>query len=260
MIVVVSVITILVLLSIYVVVITYNIQFSPIGIFNWNPPPKENGIPMILPYPDAVVVNLPGTDFVVTLTMEYNGTLAENTLIQIVNASCVGFTDEALKISVGFSESIATKDKSAVSSGAGIIGWSGTWCVSFSQEAQHNNVTVDIHLLPPKEMNEIYFPVAGDYSPIILVTKDGNTTQYTYNQIKVHVLPASEIEAENTSRLNLGLTWALLGFSYVGGIIGVYELMGKQENKAQSTRGTAKEGATPHEVDSSRQIIRIRNE
>ena len=226
-----SVIIILALLTIYVVVITDNIPFSA---FNWNQPPKENSIPMILPYPDNTVVTLPGTNFVATFTLQYNGTLAENTPIQIVNASCVAFTDHGFDISVGFSESFLTTEKSILSSGAGLIGWSGSWCVSFSQKSSESNATVDIHQVLPEKVNEIYFPVSGDYSPTILVTEGGNTTQYTYNEIKVNVLPASTVEAENTNKLNLGLTWALLGFSYIGGIISAYQLMGKQEKKAHS--------------------------
>lgn len=225
-----SVIFTIAMLSIYVVVITFGITF-PV----WNEPPKENVLPITLPYPDTLTISMPnGTDFVVTFTMRCLGVRAENTPIQIVNASCVGITPESLRISVGFSESILTKRKNVVSSGAGIIGWSGTWALSFSQEAIESNASAIIRLISPEEMNEIYFPVAGDYSPIMLVNKGGSTTQHTYDQIKVHVQPESEVESANVSRLSLGLTWAFLGFSYIGVILAVYELVLKQENKNQT--------------------------
>ncbi len=237
----VAIIAILIPLFLYIVVITQDIPVScPISIFNWNPSPEENTIPIILPYPDATTVSLPGTNFGVTFMLDYKGTLGENTPIQIVNASCISYLpDTSLKVSVGFSQAINMEDKHIVTSGAGIIGWGGAWCVTFedSNVPQNfsDNVVVDIHLISPKEEKEIYFPVAGDYSPIILVSRQGqDTVQYTYSQVKVHVLPASEVEAERISRLNLGLTFAFLGFAMIGGILGVYELIGKQEKSAQT--------------------------
>lgn len=224
-----SVVFTVVMLSIYVSVITFDAPF-PI----WNPSPKENVTPIILPYPDTVVVSMPGTDFVVKFTIKYSGILAENTPIQIVNASYLGISPEAIKISIGFPESILTRNKDIASAGdAGIIGWAGTWALSFDIAKVETNATTFVRVMPPKEMNEIYFPVAGDYSPIILVNKNGNSIQYTYEQIKVRVQSQSEVESANVSRLSLGLTWAFLGFSYIGVIVAVYELVLKEENKNQ---------------------------
>ena len=72
--------------------------------------------------------------------------------------------------------------------------------------------------------DEMYFPVAGDYSPTIFIQFfNGTGIQYTYNEIKVHVLSASEVEAVNTNKLNLAVTYVLLFSSYIQGLVIVRE-------------------------------------
>jgi hypothetical protein len=60
------------------------------------------------------------------------------------------------------------------------------------------------------------FPVSGDYSPsIILEFDNGSVEGYTYNEIKLHVPPASEIRTHALNQISGIVAIALLIFSFI---------------------------------------------
>lgn len=239
---IVGILLFLAVTTLYVIVITQNIPFP---YFNWNPSPKLGVIPFGLSYPDIPGVEIPGTYLVASFLLTYNGTMAENVPIQVVNATSVIFTDDYAdlwNVQVGFQQAIPWNFKKAFEqSGLYIGGLSG---VLFSR----NIVNPNSSTLFPLSEDEIYFPVAGDYSPTIHIHfYNGTSSLYTYNEMKVHVLATSEVEAENTNRLNVALTFALLAFSYIEGLVMIRELWANRERKNQSIANNTMTSPKTHE-------------
>jgi hypothetical protein len=225
----------LLFITAYVVVITRNLTVSSsCWLFDWNPPPAEHQIPLALAYPETFIMSFPnGTLLMADMILTFNGELTENTLVHVENASCQLPPGQGMYLTgvvVGFEGAFLPNETSYIQQG---YTWGGgTACVAFSSTQPilpnaWTNLTVFWE-------NNVTFPVAGDYSPSISMSFDNGTLlQYTYTQIKVHVLSTSEVNAENTNRLNLGLTIALLGFSFIEGFMVIYELLKKEEPKTQ---------------------------
>jgi len=247
---IVAVMTILVIyifLTSFVVIIIENIP-NPI----LNPPPSPNLIPIGISYPDRPGITIPGTDLFVSFILTFNGSIAENTPIQVTNAYCQILSKKVANVwtvQVGFQQALPWAFKESFEEGGTYI--SGLSGVSFTRHFQDINDTV---LWP--SMDVFYFPVAGDFSPAISITYDNGTeVLYTYDQIKVHVLSASEVEVMNINRLNLGLSYVLLFFTYVEGIVIIRELFKTQEPEvtAIETRPKGKEKA-PRKVKKTKKL------
>lgn len=228
---IVGIIAILGLITSYIYVITTNIPVSsPYWPFNWNPPPSTKEIPLALAYPETFIISGPnGTLLIADMLLTFNGELAENTLVQVTNASCQ-LAPDAIHIdsvTVGFQG--AFLPNMAASIRQGFTWGGGTPCAVFDRnQTSLPNTWSYLNIFWE---NNITFPVAGDYPPSIFITFDNGSLpiQYTYSQIRVHVLSASEVNAENTNRLNLSLTFAILAFSYIEGLWVIRELLKKQE-------------------------------
>jgi hypothetical protein len=183
-------------------------------------------------------MGFPNVTLMADMLLTFNGELAENTLVQIENASCQvspqgqGQGAHVTVAVFGFQESFPPNITSAIEQGKSWGG--GVACVIFNRTQQSSPYTWSY--LDVIFENEVIFPVAGDYSPSVFIMFDDGSSpvQYTYSQIKVHVLSASEVSAANTNRLNLGLTIAILGFSFIEGFMIIYELLKKEETKTQS--------------------------
>jgi hypothetical protein len=220
----------------YVFVISQNIPFSsPIALFNWNPPPKENIIPIFLSYPETINIYLGGNTpyFSVVFALEYNGSLAENTLIKIVNASCICTDNKNIDISVTFPEAVDSTLKHAFSSGSALIGSTNVRIVTF-HNAMIGNSTGDTYVrqIFPSSQSDFYFPVSGDYSPTIQISiQNEPDIIYTFSQVRVHVLSTSEADNVKIGKINLGLSYALFGLSIIGGVWLLYELLKNEEEK-----------------------------
>lgn len=99
---------------------------------------------------------------------------------------------------------------------------------------------VNYHMIYPTSQEEIYFPVAGDYSPIILLSESGiaeyDPISYRYDQIRIYVASETEVESLNIDEVNLRFTIAVFVFSWIGYIVLVYELwnnVGKKKDEYQ---------------------------
>lgn len=221
----------LVIIATYSAVIIGNIPVSSsIPLFNWNPPPSKNEIPLALAYPETFVMSFPnGTLVMADMLLTFNGELAENTLVQVENASSqIPPLGHVSSIAVGFEEAFLPNQTTSIQQG---YTWGGgAVCAVFSRTQPSPPVWSNLTVYWE---NNVTFPVAGDYSPSVFITFDDGSSpvQYTYSQIKVHVISASEVNAQNMSRLTFALTIALLGFSFIEGFMVIYEILSKEETK-----------------------------
>lgn len=216
-------------ITFYVVITTNSIPFPIL-----NPQPRFNPIPIQIFYPDKAGLAVNEAGLIALFTMNFNETIAENTPIQIANAvGQIHSSSDYLNVSdveIGFKQAIPWYYKDTLQQGSLYFSpfLTGVHFVHFSESREDVNLTI-------MSQDEMYFPVAGDYSPTIFIQFfNGTNIQYTYSEIKVHVLSASEVEAEKTSKLNLAVTYVLLFFSYIQGIVIILELFKSQEKPAIS--------------------------
>jgi hypothetical protein len=78
---------------------------------------------------------------------------------------------------------------------------------------EHNS---SIKILAEWWNREFYFPVAGDYSPtIVIFFKDMTMKEHTYNDLKLRVLSESEIQTQALNHINALIMIILLIFGYI---------------------------------------------
>ncbi len=239
-------------ITLYVVIVTNRIPFP-----YFNPRPRFNPIPIQIFYPDMVGLGVSRTGLIALFVLDFNETIAENTPIQIANATGqILAGSEYLNVSdveIGFKQAIPWNHKDTLQQGRLYFSpfLTGLHFIHFFNDRENVNLTI-------MAQDEMYFPVAGDYSPTIFIQFfNGTSIQYTYNEIKVHVLSASEIEAVNTNRLNLAVTYVLLFFSYIQGfviVLGIFKfqekpnIVGKPEaNKDTSSKSEIERMSKPDE-------------
>ena len=238
----VSVVVLLIFTSAYIVVITQNIPFSSsIALFNWNPPESEKDIPMILSFPESTTIIISDINdsrasvCTIKFLLKYNGTLTENTPIEVVNASCINYLPTKIAVDVGFPQAIACEYKTWIGNKNDLlVQWSGTDILSFEDNRALHEGDVELDNIDPSNQVSFYFPVSGDYSPIITIYEKGLSSNetpimFSFDQIKIHVALQSEIDQMRISKINLGLTVALFGFSYIGGFALIYDLLKKEK-------------------------------
>ena len=214
---------------------------SPIVL---KPTPETKHMPIVISYPDSMFRPFYGENAsicTVKFLLEYNGTLAENTHVKIVNSTCTSYVPYNLTVSVGIPQAIRYDLKDTIGNNETMVmDWGGTSILTF-----RDNYTpvdslfkpvADYHLIYPSLQEEIYFPVAGDYSPIILLSETGiaeyDPISYRYDQIRIHVASETEVESLNIDEVNLRFTIAVFVFSWIGYFVMVFELIGKvRKNK-----------------------------
>jgi hypothetical protein len=202
-------------------------------------PDSERTIPIVLSYPETPDVNLGFSGnqsyFSIVFQLSTQGYLAENVQIQIVNASCLSYIHKNMTVGVIFPNAVDYRLKQALSSGSGIMGNNQIHFLIFRDntvKTQNENIVTDIHLVEPSEISEIYFPVSGDYSPTVRIFIEGQPEiVYAFNQIKVHVLSASELEGIKIGRANNGLSYALFWLTILGTVWLLRDLFKKKERK-----------------------------
>ena len=199
-------------------------------------PDSEQSIPIILSYPEIPTVTIGSGNqsyFSIVFLLSTQGYLAENVPIQIVNASCVSYLPKNIIVKVIFPNAVNYELRQFLSSGVAIIGNNQREFLRFEDTSityEHPNVTSFVHFVPPANMSEIYFPVSGDYSPTVRITVESQPEIiYTFDQIKVHVVSASELEGARLGRINLWLSYAFFGLSIFGIVWLLFELFEKKE-------------------------------
>jgi hypothetical protein len=93
------------------------------------------------------------------------------------------------------------------------------------QQTNHSEAFINYYTQKLETENKFYFSVAGDYSPTLMIWFYNDTTvQYTYNDIKLHVASATEVQSLKMENINVVIAVALLVFAFVEGISVVNEL------------------------------------
>ena len=183
-----------------------------------------------------------------TMYLEADSIISENTRI-FANRSSGGYIypnneSKIGEVYFGFSSALPHKLSSgksginySVPTGVWLINWDGQNLTSreaLSEESYTDfNFTEDFieyQRAQFRKENEFYFPVAGDYSPTILIWFYNDTTiQYTYNDIKVHVASATEVQSQKLDRINTAITITLFALALVEGISVVNDLTKRKE-------------------------------
>lgn len=212
----------------------------------WKPSLETRHMPIVISYPDSMFRPFYGENAsicTVKFLLEYNGTLAENTHVKIINSTCTSYVPYNLTVSVGIPQAIRYDLKETIGNNETMVmDWGGTSILTFRDSYipvdSPFKPVADYHLIYPSIQEEIYFPVAGDYSPMILLSESGiseyNPISYRYDQIKIHVASETEVESLNIDKVNLGFTVALFVFSWIGYFVLVYELVGKVFKKKEN--------------------------
>ena len=160
--------------------------------------PQEKSIPIVISYLDSMFMPMYGDNMTVCTVkflLKFNGTLSEETPIEITNATCMSYVPYNITIQIGFPQAIDYDLKNTLKNNStAIIGWGGTTVLTFRDSYIETNSRLkpiaDFHIIYPIYHNKIYFPVSGDYAPIIELTTqehEQNPTIYRYDKIKVHV-------------------------------------------------------------------------
>jgi hypothetical protein len=72
--------------------------------------------------------------------------------------------------------------------------------------------------LKPVYSSKFNFSVSGDYSPSIIVSfNNSSRVEYIFNEIKLHVIPTSELQTQGLNQINIIVAIALLAFSFFEG-------------------------------------------
>lgn len=94
-----------------------------------------------------------------------------------------------------------------------------------------SGITLDMILCG--QSTSIVWPSAGAYSPILSVgfTKGRSPQNETVNMYSVPVLPSSFVQTEQSNRINIAFSVALVSFGFMEGINIVYEWTEKQHSR-----------------------------
>jgi hypothetical protein len=193
-----------------------------------NPFPESHKIVFGLNYPDipnnSPIINETEIGIQVLLKFTYTGVLSENNPIKIGDSACEILSKtykDVDTVQVGFPEAIPWQFREYLQNG---LGYTVTvWGASF----QNYNNSVVLYQLGKED---VYFPVSGEYSPVIVIKFNNGTAPiiHTYDMIKVHVLSETDVNAQSMNRINIALTIALLVFSYIEGFSTIGKLWKKR--------------------------------
>jgi hypothetical protein len=221
--------------SAYVAIISLDIHTD---FLNWNPAPTKHVIPILIGYPNMpdVIQGRNASYCSIVFTLEYTGTLAENTPVHIVNASCVSYLNQNLTVYVTFPQAIDYEFRGLIYS-PWVVGAPTKLLMFFDRVYDNSSLFYDSEFAyfhnVEHSMNTatMYFTTAGDYSPTIeIIVDDQPSILYTYSEIKVHVLSFAEAENEKYAKINLELTYALFALSIASSFWLLYELIKKEKN------------------------------
>lgn len=143
-----------------------------------------------------------------------NGTIAENTPIELTNFTGHVYTanNNGIEfIGIGFFHTNLNEGHTYnINTGAGPV----LMPVGIQSTVQPCNSTL-ADIIVWHQQPAFSFPVGGDYSPTITITTKNETTQHTYDEIKIHVATKSELQTQELNRINSFITIALLIFGNI---------------------------------------------
>jgi|GEM_PF-6147711 len=208
-------------------------------------PSNKSVVPIAIAYPDISNGQLQSEWLQISFNLETetNSLLAEGVNLTITNLAARVLINDYSNVTspwyitdvwIGFQYAQPWSDWAIVMNVSGQFQWNyytaldGDWLVynpngtiwlsSGTYPLGTYPLTVFMH-------NTFHFPASGDYSPSILIDLANNTIlSYTYNQVKVHIISASEIQTQKLERIGAAVTVALLVFAFIEGIVTVKDL------------------------------------
>ena len=241
--------SIMIFLLLLTAALTINALTTPITDFT-----KPVFLPMSLNYPSystvGLVIGQPNDSMHIDLSLYANHTIAEETPVLLTAYGSIGSVlarnisqlelgrAEIFAVKVGFEGAFQVVGNSLLESyGPPLAGTlmlvnssipCGTSSISYGPTTLCGLPTV------------ITWPVEGDYNPVIsIMFKNGSSIDQPYPDYKVHVTSSQVIQSENlnerNTQINIGLSTALLLFSFISALKLVSEIL-KPETKENSQR------------------------
>lgn len=193
----------------YVAAVTWDWYWFP-----GNPAPLSASfiIPMMIP-PAITNSTFPRPDLYLAISLRANGTIAEGVEVILAATGMIASHDYYLRfygVEIFFRDAIAWQFKNSPSLSKA-IGWPQV--ITLNRDWKNQN---DPNLVAYYNNTEIYFPVAGDYSPTVLIIfKLQPPIGYTYDDIKIHVASSFDIANAKAAKVNNLLTFALVVFAII---------------------------------------------
>ncbi len=219
------------ILSFILIIILLFVQLSNYFSINpFFPPSPKTEMPITLTYPPNANGELQPIWLRVHFIIEANGTISEGINLTLTNVTGATYritnSQKGININnvwIGFNyaepwNAFTWSNTPDVIQDNFITSPNGVWLVSTENEK-----------MEPFIQNVFNFPVAGDYSPSIIVENWNATTnnstfyEYTYNEIKLHVAPASEIRLHALNQIGGIISIVLLIFGFIESVKMVHE-------------------------------------
>jgi hypothetical protein len=197
-------------------------------------PNEENtNLPIRLYYPPPDNDQLEPIMVSLWFNVTANGTIAENTPIELTNFTGHVYTannDGIDFIGIGFFHTNLNEGHTYdIITGEGpVLMPVGIQCTVQPCDSALSDLII-WHQQPP-----FSFPVGGDYSPTIIITMGNKTIQHTYTEIKIHVATQSELQTKELDRINAFITVSLLIFGDIELVWLFYEWQKNTEDKHQN--------------------------
>ncbi|MDG7016050.1 MAG: hypothetical protein JRM82_01595 [Nitrososphaerota archaeon] len=197
-------------------------QYGPL-----NPAPPNTTIPLFLTYPPYTTNPQTGICATLSIELKANGTLAQGVPVKVSNESGLVESTDCGKIQGIF---VFIDGAAPIGSITNVqtYGLSGAEIAAFLNFNLGSN---NIGNLGTSKMAPFDFPVAGTYSPtVVVVTVDGtypNATSksnvYTYSDFEVPVASALDIQNAKDARIEIALSVVIVIFVFLEGLSIVLE-------------------------------------
>ncbi|MDG7012520.1 MAG: hypothetical protein JRN17_05470 [Nitrososphaerota archaeon] len=206
--------------------------------FNVNPAPPATTVPLILTYPPYTINPQTGICATLNIELEANGTLAQGVPVKVGAASGLVTSTACGNIQSIFVLIDGAAVVGQTITNVQVYGLSGAEVEAFL----NLNFGSNIGNLSASRMAPLDFPVAGTYSPtLVVITADGTypnatykTTVYTYSDFKIPVASALDIQNAKNTRIETALSYIIVVFVFVEGFATVLD-----HTKGESQSGRA---------------------
>ena len=192
-------------------------QYGPL-----NPAPPNTAVPLAINYPPYTANPPTGICAIISMDLEANGTLAQGVPVKVVNASGVVFSSNCGNIA-----SVYVTIDGVAPVGHGLRGF--VYGVSGSEIESFINLNIPNgigNLSAVKNFQRFQFPIAGSYSPtVVVVTTNGTypnlntkTNVYTFTDFKIPVASTLDIQNAKDARIEVALSVVIVIFVFLEGL------------------------------------------
>lgn len=254
----------------YALIVFYGVVFFgvfvnglDIQVWPFNPPPDTVQIPLNIVYPQSASTSGNPSDInsltfngilVIEAALQSTGPIVENQPVIMNAAGAVSpqYADKIDKIHVAMEDALLCGG-----SQCGGLGFSLS-APNFGVTLQKNITNLPEHQVPPvgnlanftqmgMHTETIYWPVQGDYYPIITIFfTNGTQKDVPYSSQLVHVDSADVTEAQREGRINVAISFALVAFGFVEGLKIIQDTRrGSKGQGGGSSSGSSGSSATP---------------